>query len=36
VHEPTGISWVMQGGRFVVDRQNYIGPRRGRRLTPAS
>jgi N-acyl-D-amino-acid deacylase len=36
VHEPTGMSWVMQGGRFVVDRQNYVGPRRGRRLTPAS
>jgi hypothetical protein len=35
VHPPTGIAWVIQGGRPVVDRTNYLGPRRGRRLTPA-
>ncbi|MDT7590065.1 MAG: dihydroorotase, partial [Pseudonocardiales bacterium] len=35
VHPPVGIAWVMQAGRPVVDRTNYLGPRRGRRLTPA-
>ena len=35
VHPPTGIAWVIQGGRPVVDRTNYLGPRRGQRLTPA-
>jgi len=35
VHPPTGIAWVIQGGRPVVDRTYYLGPRRGRRLTPA-
>ncbi|GII24080.1 dihydroorotase [Planosporangium mesophilum] len=36
VRTPTGISWVMQDGHLVVDHQSYLGPRRGRRLTPAS
>jgi N-acyl-D-amino-acid deacylase len=36
VHTPTGVSWVMQSGHLVVDGQTYLGPRRGRRLTPAA
>lgn len=36
VRLPTGISWVMQGGRMVVDGQRYLGPRGGLRLTPAT
>ena len=36
VRDPTGISWVMQSGSVVVSGQNYLGPRRGRRLTPAA
>ncbi|HET6503615.1 MAG TPA: D-aminoacylase [Amycolatopsis sp.] len=36
VHDPVGISWVMQGGSVVVSGRNYLGPRRGRRLTPAA
>jgi dihydroorotase len=35
VRDPVGISWVMQQGDVVVSGQNYRGPRRGRRLTPA-
>jgi hypothetical protein len=36
VRTPTGVSWVMQAGHVVVDNQTYVGPRRGRRLTPAA
>jgi N-acyl-D-aspartate/D-glutamate deacylase len=36
VHPPSGIAWVIQAGHPVVDRTNYLGPRRGRRLTPAA
>ncbi len=36
VRLPTGIAWVMQGGRMVVDGHRYLGPRRGHRLTPAA
>lgn len=32
---PTGIAWVMQAGHTVVNDTTYVGPRRGRRLTPA-
>ncbi|WP_037064089.1 N-acyl-D-amino-acid deacylase family protein [Pseudonocardia acaciae] len=35
VHPPLGIGWVMQAGERVVDGTTYLGPRRGRRLTPA-
>jgi len=31
---PKGIAWVMQAGEIVVKDGDYIGPRRGRRLTP--
>ncbi|GAA0529461.1 amidohydrolase family protein [Saccharopolyspora thermophila] len=33
---PIGIAWVCQAGRTVVDAGRYMGPRTGRRLTPAS
>ncbi|GAB2965495.1 D-aminoacylase [Amycolatopsis acidiphila] len=36
VRHPDGVSWVMQRGSVVVDGQNYLGPRSGRRLTPAA
>jgi N-acyl-D-aspartate/D-glutamate deacylase len=35
VRPPTGIAWVMQAGRLVVDGGRYLGPRSGRRLSPA-
>lgn len=34
VHQPVGIPWVMQAGTAVVVDGTYVGPRRGRRLTP--
>jgi dihydroorotase len=34
VHPPAGIGWVLQAGEQVVDGTTYLGPRRGRRLTP--
>jgi N-acyl-D-aspartate/D-glutamate deacylase len=36
VHPPSGISWVLQAGERVVDGTSYLGPRRGRRLSPTS
>ncbi|WP_028935041.1 N-acyl-D-amino-acid deacylase family protein [Pseudonocardia spinosispora] len=35
VQPVSGISWVSQAGRLVVDHNRYLGPRLGRRLTPA-
>ncbi|GAA2793907.1 D-aminoacylase [Saccharopolyspora taberi] len=36
VHQPTGIPWVAQAGHTVVDQGEYLGTRRGQRLTPAT
>ncbi|MFD8362119.1 N-acyl-D-amino-acid deacylase family protein [Streptomyces hygroscopicus] len=36
VRPPCGISWVMQQGHVTVADNSYLGPRRGRRLTPAA
>lgn len=33
-HPPTGIGWVMQAGRRVVDNGQWLGLRHGRRLHP--
>ncbi|MQA01420.1 MAG: amidohydrolase family protein [Streptosporangiales bacterium] len=33
VHAPTGISWVMQAGKFVVSAGRWHGERQGQRLT---
>jgi N-acyl-D-amino-acid deacylase len=34
VHQPTGIDWVMQAGRFAVRDGHWLGDRLGRRLEP--
>lgn len=36
VHNPAGIEWVMQAGRFVVRDGRWQGRRLGRRLAPAA
>jgi N-acyl-D-aspartate/D-glutamate deacylase len=33
---PAGIQWVIQNGQLVVRQGEYLGPRAGRRLLPAS
>jgi dihydroorotase/N-acyl-D-amino-acid deacylase len=35
VHEPAGIAWVMQAGRFAVRDGRWLGTRLGERLVPA-
>jgi N-acyl-D-aspartate/D-glutamate deacylase len=34
VRSPKGIAWVMQGGRFVVKENQFLGTRCGRRFEP--